>query len=100
MSDSPSLSYIATGALILAEVVALIAGQVFAVAVGFAILIGMAAYIQDRTVTKIVAGAMTLIVIAVSLAALFPPHAPIALGAALVIGTACFAYTYYKATTL
>ena len=99
MSSSPSLSYIAAGAAILVEAVAIIAGQVFGLVAGAAILIALACHIQDRTVTKIVAGALTGMIISISLAALFPAYSPIALGCALVIGVSCFAYTYYKAMT-
>lgn len=100
MSTSPALPYIAVGAAILIETVAVIAGQVFALAAGVGILIALACHIQDRTVTKVVAGALTGIIISISLAALFPAYSPIALGCALVIGFSCFAYTYYKAMTM
>lgn len=99
MSSSPSLPYITSGAIILVEVVALIAGQIFALAATIAILTALAFHIQDRTVTKIIGGAITGIIISLSLAALFPAYSPIALGCALAIGAGCFAYTYYKAMT-
>lgn len=99
MSTSPQLPYIAAGAVVLAEVVALIAGQVFALAATIAVLIAMAFHIQDRTVTKIIGCAITGMIISISLAALFPAYSPIALGCALAIGAGCLAYTYYKAMT-
>jgi hypothetical protein len=89
----------AAGAIILAEVVALIAGQVFALVATIVILIAIACHIQDRTVTKIIGGAITGMIIAVSLAALFPAYSPIALGCAFAIGAGCLVYTYYKAMT-
>ncbi len=100
MSTSPNLPFIAAGAFILIEAVALVAGQVFALAATSVLLIALACHIQDRTVTKIVAAALTGLVIAISLAALFPPYAPIALGCAVAISLTAFAYTYYKAYTL
>lgn len=99
MSASPSLPYIAAGAIILAEVVALVAGQIFALVATIVILTVIACHIQDRTVTKIIGGAITGIIIAISLAALFPAYSPIALGCAIAIGAGCLAYTYYKAMT-
>lgn len=99
MSTSPSLTYIVAGAVILAEVVALIAGQVFALVATIVILTAIACHIQDRTVTKIIGGAITGIIIALSLAALFPTYSSIALGCALAIGAGCLAYTYYKVMT-
>lgn len=99
MSTSPQLPYIAAGGVILIEVVALIAGQIFALVATTVLLTALAAHIQDRTVTRIIAGAITGIIISLSLAALFPSYAPIAFGCALAIGAGCFAYTYYKAMT-
>ena len=99
MTTSPMLPYIVAGGIVLTEVIALVAGQVFALVATIVILTGLAYHIQDRTVTKIIGGAITGIIIAISIAAIFPAYSPIALGCAIAIGAGCLAYTYYKAMT-
>ncbi len=99
MSTSPQLPYITAGGVMLVTVVSLIAGQIFALIATTALLTAIAAHIQDRTVTRVIACALTGLIISLSLAALFPAYAPIAFGCALAIGAGCFAYTYYKAMT-
>ncbi len=96
ISSSSYLPHIAVGIIIALETIALVAGQVFALFATAALLIGVCCYLQDRFVTKIVAATLTVLIIAISAAALFPASSMIILGCGAAIGSVGIAYTLYK----
>lgn len=96
IGESPYRKALAVGAILLIETICLIAGNAFTLIGTTALFIGMAVYLKDRWVTRLVAAALTVILIAVSAAALFPAYAPIALGIGGTLAGLIFVYCLYR----
>lgn len=99
LNEHPYLNHISTAAIVTLQIVALVAGQVFALLASLVLMTAIAAYLQDRIVTRLIAAAETFIIAGVSLAILFPPYAAAALGCTIAVGTCCYAYTLYRVLT-
>lgn len=96
ISEHPKRKHFAAGALLLVEVISLIAGNIFSLIVTTVLFIGMALHLQNRWITRLVAAALTVIIIAISATALFPAYATAALATGGVIAGCSFAFCLWK----
>lgn len=96
LSEHPYRKHFIVGAILIVEVISLLAGNLFALIATTALLIGMAIHLQNRWITRLIAAALTVIFIAISITALFPTHATMTIATAGVIVGTCFAFCLWQ----
>jgi hypothetical protein len=99
LSDSPCLPYMAAGAILLIQGISLVVSPIFAFLAAIVLLTGIAIYLQDRPVTQMIAAGITLLIVGISAAALFPAYTSVAFGCTLAVGSLTFAYALYEVVT-
>lgn len=97
--EHPITPIVGMAGLLLIQAVALVVSPIFSL---FAVIFNftvIAFYLKDRITTRFLAVGLTLIILTISLAAIFPVHAPIFLGIATAIGASLYTYSFYKIAT-
>ena len=96
IAHHPAIPYIAVGLMIVIEVVGFVAGPIIGLTITGALLIGSAVYLKKRRTTRIIAALLTVSIIAISVAALFPAYSTIIYGTATGLNALCSTYVFYK----
>lgn len=96
IANHPIVPYLAVSAMILIEAICFTVNPIFGLSATAVLSIGSVIYLQNRRTTRLIGASLTIMVLAVTISALFPAGGVILLATAAGINGLCLAYAFYK----